>query len=165
MKRACRQPPARSLLCLFLVTAPFALRCGAITAQGKVAGTGAAAAKGMASALAVAVAAADPDHRATLVAGAALTGAARAAAASAGRKIIDLQAVPQTADVSMPAGYLRIDSATSSGEEITVKLWRGPIPKAKPGILLLDCGTGLTFTLKRAGDGVWKIVSRGVSQC
>jgi arylsulfatase A-like enzyme len=141
------------------------LRCVAPPPKEKGATTAASESNGLAAALAVALDAADPDHKAVIVAGEKLSPDARAATASAGRPTIDLKSVPQTSEASLPAGYLRIDSATLSGDEVSVRLWKGPIPKAKPGVILMDCGTGISFQLKRGSDGTWTIASRGISQC
>lgn len=141
------------------------LRCVDVASQAQATKSEEASANDLAAILALALNSTDPDHKAVLVAGAGLSKATRAAAASTGRAIIDLEAVPQSAEATLPAGYLRIDSVTLSGGEGSVRVWRGPIPKAKPGLILLDCGTGLAFQLKRSSDGIWTISSRGISQC
>jgi hypothetical protein len=163
MKRACLQMTICGLICLGFLMAPIA-RCSAVASRAAGA-TQVAASDPLATALSVALDSVDPDHKAILVAGAALSEPARRAAASAGRRIIDRADVPQTSVAMMPGGYLRIDSATISGDEVRVRLWKGPIPKGKPGALLMDCGTGLTYQLKRGLDGTWTITSRGISQC
>jgi hypothetical protein len=157
----------RSAVCslLSLVLLANALRCVTAASTAPAATTEATASNDLAVAIAVALDAADPEQKAVLVAGPGLSAAARAAAGSTGRSILDSDAVPQTAEATFPAGYLRIDSATLSGDEARVRLWKGPIPKAKPGVLLMDCGTGLNFQLKRGSGGIWTISSRGITLC
>jgi hypothetical protein len=164
MKRAYLQTALCSLICLSLLTVPIA-RCAAVASRGTGAATKVAKSDALATALPIALDSVDPDHKAILVAGAALSEPARRAAASGGRRLIDLADVPQTAEATFPAGYLRIDSATLSGDEARVRLWKGPIPKAKPGVVLMDCGTGLSFQLKRGSGGIWTISSRGITLC
>jgi hypothetical protein len=157
----------RSAVCslLSLVLLAGLLRCVTTASTAPAATTEATGPNDLAAAIAVALDSADPEHKAVLVASPGLSAAARAAAASAGRSILDPDAVPQTAEATFPAGYLRIDSATLSGDEARVRLWKGPIPKAKPGVVLMDCGTGLSFQLKRGSGGIWTISSRGITLC
>jgi hypothetical protein len=163
MKQTSLRIVVGSWLSLFLVASME--RCVTAPPMATAARTEATAPNDLATPLAVVLDSVDPDHKAILVAGAGLSGAARAGAVASGRAVIDSDAVPQTADVSLPAGYLRVDSVTLAGDEAHVRLWRGPIPKAKGGVALLDCGTGLRFELKRASDGTWTISSRGMSVC
>src|SRR5476649_2760700 len=103
MKRACLQMTICSLICLAFLTAPIA-RCSAVASRAAGA-TQVAASDGLATALSVALDSVDPDHKAILVAGAALSEPARRAAASGVRRIIDLVEVPQTSEAKLPGGY------------------------------------------------------------
>ncbi|MBK5259341.1 MAG: alkaline phosphatase family protein [Thermoanaerobaculia bacterium] len=91
-----------------------------------------------------------------LVAGRDLGRAARMAAASLG---------PLVESSDLPEGHVRIDRAEVSGNKAAVNIWTGPIPKAKPGEILLDCGKGHMFQLEKNTDGRWVVTGIGVSVC
>jgi predicted AlkP superfamily pyrophosphatase or phosphodiesterase len=65
---------------------------------------------------------------------------------------------------SLPAGYARLDELDILGDTAMVMIWTGPIPPQEPGKLMLACGTGYKFSLKRMATG-WEILTRGVSVC
>ena len=90
-----------------------------------------------------------------LVAGESLTADARAAAAAI-RSIIGHAEAPE----GLPAGYVELRRVEIAGNDARVTLWRGPIPKAKPGEVLLSCGTGTTYTYRRDAGGWWKRTER-----
>lgn len=163
MKQASFRPVVGGWLSFFLLAG--LLRCATTPSTAPRPTAEATAPNDLAAPLAVALDSADPEHKAVLVAGTDLSAAARAAAALSGRSLIDPGAVPQTEAATLPVGYLRIDSVTGTSDEVRIRLWKGPIPAAKPGVLLLDCGTGLSFQLKRASDGAWTISSRGITVC
>ncbi len=83
------------------------------------------------------------------------------------RMTVHASEVPQTEREQLPAGYARLDRLTVEGNSATVTLWLGPIPKPRdePGVIQMSCGTGYTWTLQRDGNGVWRVVSRGVAVC
>lgn len=99
-----------------------------------------------------------------LVAGKQLDSVAREAAAAV-RRTIALDAVPQTASASLPAGYARLDRLDVQGDTAHVTIWYGTVPKVSKGTLSLDCGTGHSLELRRSANGTWQVTSRGVSQC
>lgn len=61
---------------------------------------------------------------------------------------------PQTRK-TLPQGTLALQSVTIDGEKATVTVWRGPIPQARPGELLLDCGQGTIYTFLQGPNGTW----------
>jgi hypothetical protein len=117
----------------------------------------------LAGALSAVLAEADPSAQATLVVRGGTPPAVRAAAASL-RKVIDETAAGAVAE-ELPQGYLRLTEATWEGNQATVRVTTGPIPKPAPGALNLSCGTTRSYRLQRDGDGKWTIVSRGISTC
>jgi hypothetical protein len=163
MKEASLRPAIGSLLSLFVLAS--LLRCVTTASTTPRHPAEAAAPNDLAAPLAVALDFVDRDHKATLVAAPGLGAAARAAAVASRRTVIDPDAVTQTAEDSLPPGYLRLDSVTVAGDEARVQLWSGPIVRPKPGEMLLSCGTGLRFQLKRETDGTWTISSRGITVC
>jgi hypothetical protein len=66
---------------------------------------------------------------------------------------------------TLPAGYARLDTLTIDGDTAQVRIWTGPIPQPQPGVVLLDCGTGHGFTLKKNDYGEWILTGRSVIVC
>jgi hypothetical protein len=73
--------------------------------------------------------------------------------------------LPNGEEESLPRGYLRLDTVDVHGDQANLAFWTGPVPKAKPGTVLLDCGTGYTYQLTRGAGGKWKVANAGMSQC
>ena len=67
-------------------------------------------------------------------------------------------------DLKASADDVRIDKVEINGDRATVRIWTGKPKPAPPGTLSMDCGVGHTYVLERQ-NGVWVIVSRGISQC
>jgi hypothetical protein len=72
--------------------------------------------------------------------------------------------VPQTDRESLPAGYARLQSIDIDGNQGTLRLQVGPIPKAAPGEISLACGTTYSFALHRI-NGHWHAMVSGVAVC
>jgi 5'-nucleotidase (lipoprotein e(P4) family) len=125
---------------------------------------GSGARSDLSAAIAAAIAAAPKFE--VLVAGARLDGASRDAAATI-QKVIPLSEVPETNAVTLPAGYARLDRVEVTGDTATVALWYGPVPKpsAKKSEVVMNCGTGYTFQLRRDRNSGWTVVNRGVTMC
>jgi hypothetical protein len=100
----------------------------------------------------------------TIVAGAQLSKEAREAAAAL-RPVVEMKDVPQTAEATLPAGYVELRRAEVHGDTASVTFWRGPVPKPRPGVMLLSCGTGTTLLFKRDASGAWQPNGMSVSVC
>lgn len=72
--------------------------------------------------------------------------------------------VAETDAASFPAGHLLLQTLEVNGDSASVSALLGPVPKAKPGEILLDCGTRYSFTMTRAG-GVWKVGAMSIAVC
>jgi type I phosphodiesterase/nucleotide pyrophosphatase len=79
------------------------------------------------------------------------------------RKVIKFDAQPAE---TLPAGYARLDNVEINGDTANVTLWYGPIPPPPPpGVIVMACGTGHTYQLKRDANGTWRVVGQGVIVC
>ena len=70
-----------------------------------------------------------------------------------------------TPNESLPKGYARLDRAQIDGDTAMVTIWYGPIAPTEPGKIVMSCGTGHMFTLKRDEAGVWKVMTQGIAVC
>lgn len=83
---------------------------------------------------------------------------------SALRSTIDESEVAETEGASFPARHLRIDRLEVSGDTASFAALLGPVPKAKAGEILLDCGTRYSFQLTKEA-GAWKVGLMSVAVC
>ena len=104
---------------------------------------------------------ADPQGKAKVAVSADLNEGARLALAG----VRTISAIPSNGEYTLPPDFVRFDEVTVSGNEATVRVWRGPVAKPKPGELSLNCGTGYTFRLAKDAEGNWAIVNVGVAMC
>lgn len=105
----------------------------------------------------------DPQKKLVVVLPAA-TPAELRAALSGVRRTIEERDVVETESASFPAGHLRLERLEVSGDTASVAALLGPVPKAKEGEILLDCGTRYSFTMTREG-GAWKVGMMSVAVC
>lgn len=71
-----------------------------------------------------------------------------------------------TSTESLPAGHARLDLVEVKGDMATVRIWYGPIPVPPPGVVMLACGTGYTYQLKRNATGEWEVLPQyAMAQC
>ena len=82
----------------------------------------------------------------------------------AARTAIALES-PTAETESLPEGYARLDRAEIEGDTATVTFWYGPIPKPRPGELLMACGSGHTYIFKRDETGSWTLANQSVTVC
>ncbi len=104
-----------------------------------------------------------PGTKATIILGDGVGAPARAAT-TALRKTVDRNHATEE-QLTLPAGYVRLDIADIAADKATVRIWSGPIRTAMPGEALLDCGRGQTFVFERNASGKWVIKSRGMAVC
>ena len=77
---------------------------------------------------------------------------------------IERKDVPETQDFSLPGGYFRLEDAAIDGDLARVAGVLGPVPKPKPGVIMLACGTGYYIDLRVDGTS-WKITSVMYREC
>lgn len=65
---------------------------------------------------------------------------------------------------SLAAGEFRIDEIDMRSDSAHIAGVLGPIPKRKPGVILLACGTGYKLWVGREGSG-WRVLDASLLVC
>ncbi len=157
-------PDSRVLPCFTSATATPVGATVTLTTTPKVAYSDSTSTAGdLTKVIAIALKEVEGGKTSTVLVGAQVSDAARAAVSSI-RKTIDAKNATEE-ERALPPGIIRLDIATLSDGQATVRVWTGPIPKPEPGKASLDCGRGLTLNLEKSTSGEWVIKSRGVAMC
>ncbi|MEO8033652.1 MAG: hypothetical protein ABI837_04420, partial [Acidobacteriota bacterium] len=71
------------------------------------------------------------------------------------RPVIDRETLPETDEATLLEGYARLDKVVVEGDTASVTIWSGPIPKPRPNVMIMACGTGRTVRFHKNFLGVW----------
>ena len=77
---------------------------------------------------------------------------------------VDRKDVPETVGYSLPDGYFLVEYAVVDGSVARVTGVLGPVPKPRPGFVMLGCGTGYYIDLTVDG-ATWKITKVLYREC
>ncbi len=77
---------------------------------------------------------------------------------------VDPQDVPETETDKVPAGYFVLEYAAVHGDRAGLGGVLGPIPKPRPGYVLLSCGTGIYIDFRNDGEK-WRISDVRYKEC
>jgi hypothetical protein len=77
---------------------------------------------------------------------------------------VERKDVPETTGFSLPSGYFLLEYAAIDGYLARVAGVLGPVPKPKPGVIMLACGTGYYIDLRVDGTS-WTITNVMLREC
>lgn len=81
------------------------------------------------------------------------------------RPTIRQSEVPENEDQSLPEKHLLLDEVRVDQDQARFRAVLGPVPKPRPGQILLACGTRYFLTLRRNEEGVWDVAETAMAEC